>query len=54
MRIFVTRTAFKDLSGIWTFIAKDSPDAADRVLDELHAAMRKLATFREWAISAPT
>ena len=43
MRVFVTRAAFKDLSGISTFIAKDNAGAAARVLDDLHAAMRKLA-----------
>jgi plasmid stabilization system protein ParE len=43
MKVFVTKTAFRDLSAIRTFIASDSVDAASRVLDELHSAIRKLA-----------
>lgn len=43
MKLFVTRTAFRDLASIWTRIAADIIDAADRVVDELHAAVRKLA-----------
>lgn len=37
--------ALRDLQGVWDFIANDSPDAADRVIDELFQAFQHLA---EW------
>jgi antitoxin ParD1/3/4 len=37
--------ARQDLLDIWDYIAVDSLDAADRVRDELFAAMRKLAAM---------
>lgn len=43
MKVFVTRAAVKDIAAIWTHIATESIEAADRVADELHAAMRNLA-----------
>jgi plasmid stabilization system protein ParE len=46
MRNFVfTRQAEDDLFEIWDFIAQDSIDAADRVRDEIRAAIRKLCEF---------
>lgn len=36
--------AFLDLESLSEYIARDNPDAADRVLDKLEAAFRKLAT----------
>jgi plasmid stabilization system protein ParE len=30
-RLLVTRTAFRDILGIWNYIAKDNVDTADRV-----------------------
>lgn len=35
-QILRTPEAIADLDGIWDFIAKDSPPAADRVIDELN------------------
>jgi plasmid stabilization system protein ParE len=35
--------AADDISEIWEFIADDSIDAADRVVDELYEAMQQLA-----------
>src|SRR3954464_914373 len=43
MKILVTRSAFKDLAEIWNYDAADSIDAADRVLDRVNDAIRKLA-----------
>ena len=43
MKILVTRSAFKDLAQIWNYIAADSIDAADRVLDRVNDAIRKVA-----------
>jgi plasmid stabilization system protein ParE len=43
MRLAITRAAFNDLAGIWSYIAADSLDAADRVRDDLEAEMHKLA-----------
>jgi toxin ParE1/3/4 len=34
--IFRTREAIEDLDGIWDYIARDNPVAADRMLDELN------------------
>jgi plasmid stabilization system protein ParE len=39
--------AFKDLDEIWEFIARDSLNAADRVLEEIHEAIRRLVLFPE-------
>lgn len=35
-RIFRTSDAIADLDGIWDYIARDNPTAADRLLDELN------------------
>ena len=43
MKILVTRSAFKDLAQKWNYIAADSIDAADRVLDRVNDAIRKVA-----------
>ncbi|MGB7848698.1 MAG: type II toxin-antitoxin system RelE/ParE family toxin [Candidatus Acidiferrum sp.] len=37
--------AFADLEEIWEFIAGDSLDAADHVLEEIYEAIRSLAPF---------
>jgi plasmid stabilization system protein ParE len=37
--------AFTDLTEIWEFIAIDNPGAADRVLEEIHAAIHALIPF---------
>jgi antitoxin ParD1/3/4 len=37
--------AFEDLHEIWEFIARDSLNAADAVLEEIQAAMRMLVEF---------
>jgi toxin ParE1/3/4 len=37
--------ALADLSEIWELIAADSLDAADRVLEEIHEAIRGLVPF---------
>jgi plasmid stabilization system protein ParE len=39
--------AFKDLDEFWEFIARDSLNAADRVLEEIHEAIRRLVLFPE-------
>ncbi len=43
MKCRVSRLADRDIDCIWQFIARDSPTAADRVEEELHAAMKLLA-----------
>jgi plasmid stabilization system protein ParE len=40
--LVVTRTAEKEIIGIWKCIADDCVDAADKVCDELEAAMQML------------
>ena|SRR5438067_10891550 len=42
-RVVITRTAFKDLARVWSYIATDSIDAADRVRDDIEVAIRSLA-----------
>jgi len=37
--------AYSDLDEIWEYIAADSLDAADRVIDEIHNAIRSLVSF---------
>lgn len=37
--------ALVDLEEIWEFIAADSLDAADRVLEEIYQAIRRLVSF---------
>ena len=37
--------AYKDLEEIWDFIAADSVDAADRVLEQIRTVMRDLVPF---------
>ena len=41
----LSNQALADLDDIWLFIAQDSPTAADGVIDEIYAAIRKLAEF---------
>ena len=43
MKVVVTRSAFRDLGAIWSHIAADSIDAADRVREEFYDAIRKIA-----------
>ena len=42
-RYVLTPSATKDLNDIWDYIANDSIEAADRVLEGLENAVRKLA-----------
>ncbi len=37
--------AYSDLEEIWDYIAADNREAADRVLEELHEAIRTLVSF---------
>ncbi len=37
--------AYADLDEIWEYIAADRLDAADRVLEEIYAAIRSLVSF---------
>jgi plasmid stabilization system protein ParE len=41
-RYVLTPSAKRDINDIWDYIANDSIEAADRVLDSLEAAMIKL------------
>jgi toxin ParE1/3/4 len=45
--IVITRRAVADLDGIWTYIAADSPGAADRLLLAIDEKITLLATFPE-------
>lgn len=37
--------AFADLDDIWEFIAERNIDAADKIIEEIHDALRKLVNF---------
>jgi plasmid stabilization system protein ParE len=43
-----------DLDAIWEFIAEDSLEAADRMIDAIEAAIEALSRFRIKATAAPT
>jgi toxin ParE1/3/4 len=44
-RILFTVLAENDIDDIWVRIASDNEAAADRLIDDLHTALRRLATF---------
>src|SRR3954468_18931644 len=44
MKFRISRLADRDIDRLWRFIARDNPIAADRVEEELHDAMKKLAS----------
>jgi plasmid stabilization system protein ParE len=41
----LTETADRELWAIWSFIALDDPDAADRLTARLNAAKNRLAQY---------
>lgn len=45
MTFRVSRRAHADIAGIWDYIAKDDPIAADRVDREIHEAIQGLAAM---------
>jgi toxin ParE1/3/4 len=45
--------ALADLTEIWEYIAADNPGAADRVLEEIHEAIRALIPFPQMGHSRP-
>jgi toxin ParE1/3/4 len=52
-RIFRTADAVIDLDGIWDYIARDNPAAADRMLDELNETFVLLSRNPEIGESQP-
>ena len=42
-RVLQTTKAQEDLLEIWSYIAEDNPDAADKVLDDIDATCQTLA-----------
>ena len=45
LKIHKSPEAENDLDEIWWYIAQDNPDCADKLLDEIEEASRKLARF---------
>jgi len=45
LKIHKRPEAENDLDEIWWYIAQDNPDSADKLLDEINNASRKLAQF---------
>jgi plasmid stabilization system protein ParE len=52
-RIFRTPDAIADLDGIWDYIARDNPTAADRLVDELAERFALLLKNPELGESQP-
>jgi len=46
-RVDLTVKARTDLQGIWTYIAADSPDAADRLFERIYEKCRMLSDVRQ-------
>lgn len=44
-RAFITELAESDLTKIWTYIARDKSEAADRFIDRLRSECEKLANL---------
>jgi len=44
-RLLRTAEAVADLDAIWDYIAQDSPEAADRFVDELQGIFHLLSTY---------
>jgi toxin ParE1/3/4 len=42
-RVIVSGIAETDLIDIWSFVARDDPSAADRLIDQIYAKFRLLA-----------
>src|SRR5579859_574526 len=54
MKAFVLHPeAYRDIEEIWEYIAEDSLLAADRTVEEIYAAVRKLAPFPKQGHSRP-
>lgn len=51
-RVVLTELAEEDLIKIWVHIAPDNEAAADRIVDELHAATLKLLSFTQMGRAA--
>jgi len=43
LRFVLSRDAVEDINEVWDYIAEDSLDAADRVMEDFYQAIRKLA-----------
>lgn len=43
-RVVVSELAETDLIDLWTFVARDNPSAADRLIDQIYEKLRLLAT----------
>jgi plasmid stabilization system protein ParE len=42
-KVFITKSAKRDLLEIWRYIARDDIAAANKVIDALHAGVEKIA-----------
>ena len=52
-KIVRTAAAKADLIAIWSYVAAESPRAADRLLDEIDKQIRRLADFPEIGARRP-
>jgi toxin ParE1/3/4 len=44
MSVHITRRAYKDLNEIWDYIANDSVESANRVVDRIYEALATIET----------
>jgi addiction module RelE/StbE family toxin len=42
-KVLITQTAKKDLREIWHYIAQDSREAADKVIEAIHAGVTRIS-----------
>jgi toxin ParE1/3/4 len=47
LKLIISQQAIEDLSDIWSYIALDNPNAADRFVEQLHESCKSLAKMPE-------
>jgi len=46
LRLVISDEAFSDLIDLWTYIAEDSPERADQLVDRIHEKCQTLTVTR--------
>jgi len=45
LKLIISRKAIEDLSDLWSYIALDNPNAADKFVDQLYESCKNLAVM---------
>ena len=53
MKVVYSRAARADLDNIWLYVARDSPSAADRLIDQLVDTAKPLEAFPLMGVARP-